>query len=201
MKRQGDLTPEAWLGDLAELTTQFLCRVEGQDTSMAGGFRAFEALLTGVRSRRARVWWIGNGGSAAVCSHLSQDYMNKLGLRTQFLGDPALLTCMANDFGYGEVYARPLSHLADPGDLLIAISSSGRSENIVRAVGQAMASGLSLVALSGFGPDNPLWNLGPDLAFYVPSNRYGLVELSHEAILHALVETIYLREREKDEDT
>jgi D-sedoheptulose 7-phosphate isomerase len=140
----------------------------------------------------ANIWWVGNGGSSAICSHLSQDMLNKLGARSFFLGDVSLMTCMANDFGYENVYFQPLKKLAKPEDLLIAISSSGNSDNILLCAEMALERGMKLITLSGFKDDNRLWNMKSDLSFFVPADLFGLVELTHEAILHGVVESLWL---------
>jgi D-sedoheptulose 7-phosphate isomerase len=99
---------------------------------------------------------------------------------------------MANDFGYENVYFQPLKKLAKPEDLLIAISSSGNSDNILLCAEMALGRGMKLITLSGFKDDNRLWNMKSDLSFFVPADLFGLVELTHEAILHGVVESLWL---------
>lgn len=105
------------------------------------------------------------------------------------LTDPALITCLANDFGYEHVYSFALAAMVAPGDLLVAISSSGKSPNILNGVGAAKSAGASVVTLSGFGAANPLRSLG-DVNLYVDSMDYGTVELEHAAILHRLTDRL-----------
>ena len=78
------------------------------------------------------VYFIGNGGSAAIASHMAIDWMNKSGFNTRALNDPAALTCLANDYGYEEVFKRQLQDISGR-DLLVAISSSGKSPSILTA--------------------------------------------------------------------
>ena len=130
-------------------------------------------------------WLIGNGGSAAVCSHVATD-MLKAGYSAFVVGDPASITMLANDEGHDNVYATPLKLHARPGDTLIAISSSGRSENILLAVRVARECRMGVVTFSGFDSHNPLRSMG-DINYYVPSHNYGIVELSTLAILHSVV--------------
>lgn len=129
------------------------------------------------------VYVIGNGGSAGVASHAVIDLVNVAKLRAFTLHEPALLTCMANDYGYEQAFARLLAQMAKPGDVLIAISSSGNSANIRNAATQMTDSGGAVITLSGFAADNPLRSLG-DINIWLDSRDYGLVEIGHQFILH-----------------
>jgi D-sedoheptulose 7-phosphate isomerase len=126
---------------------------------------------------------VGNGGSAAVASHIATD-MVKQGTRARTLTDPAVFSAYANDEGYEHAYERQIDVMAV--DYLIAISSSGRSKNILNAVTAAKARGAHVFTFSGFSPTNPLRQLG-HVNYYVPSSNYGIVEIAHLTILHSLV--------------
>lgn len=132
---------------------------------------------------------IGNGGSAAIASHQAVDYWKRGGLRTVAFNDASLLTCIANDFGYPHVFEKPIEMFADPPDVLVAISSSGNSVNILNGVHAARAKSCAVVTMSGFEQDNRLRGLG-DINFYVPSSEYGYVEITHVTILHCLADYI-----------
>ena len=136
-----------------------------------------------------KYFFIGNGGSAAIASHMATDFSNKAGISALALNDLSALTCVSNDYGYGDVFERQLGWHAKPGDRLFAISSSGQSANILNAAKYAGRAGLMVITMSGFAPDNPLRQLG-DVNFYVPSSSYGIVETAHLAILHALLEDV-----------
>lgn len=143
---------------------------------------------------------IGNGGSAGIAMHALEDYANIGGLKTMDFYGPALLTCMANDYGYENVFAKPIEMFAEPGDMLFAISSSGKSPNIIKAVDAAKVRGCVVVTFSGFDDDNPLRKMGK-LNFYTPSTHYGFVELAHQALIHCILDLfvrnkIYEEERE-----
>lgn len=131
--------------------------------------------------------FIGNGGSAGIASHLAIDFTKNGGMRALAFNDPAALTCLGNDFGYDQVFARQIAAHGRPGDLLVAISSSGRSANILNGVAAARRLGIGVVGLSGFGADNPLRRAG-DINFYLPSGRYGFVEIGHLALAHMLLD-------------
>lgn len=134
-----------------------------------------------------KIIFIGNGGSAAIASHMAEDYSKNGNLRSITFNDAALLTCYANDFGYENVFSEAIKTYADEGDILVAISSSGKSINILNACKAAKELGLYVVTLSGFSDVNPLRQLG-DLNFYVSAYQYGFVEISHLAILHAALD-------------
>lgn len=131
--------------------------------------------------------FVGNGGSAGIASHSAIDYTKAGDLRALALNDGAALTCLGNDLGYEQVFAYQVRAHGRPGDVLIAISSSGRSPSILNAVAAAREQGMAVVTLSGFAPDNALRRSG-DVNFYVASDHYGMVEISHLAICHAMLD-------------
>ncbi|WP_051340663.1 SIS domain-containing protein [Azospirillum halopraeferens] len=151
---------------------------------------AFVRMETAVRSAHAagnKVMFIGNGGSAGICSHHAVDYSKNGGIRSMAFNDGAMLTCLGNDYGYEHVFAKQIDYHGRRGDVLVAISSSGRSANILNGVCAARAIGCEVVTLSGFAPDNPLRRAG-DINVYIESFEYGFVELAHTSMLHALLD-------------
>lgn len=169
-------------------------RVEASDGALTvldydEGIRRATDLVRGQTAAGRKVIFVGNGGSAAIASHQAVDYWKNGGMRAIAFNDPALLTCVGNDFGYPHVFEKPIAMFADQGDVLIAISSGGRSENILRAVGAGVEAGCRVITMSGFRPDNPLRARG-ELNFYVPSDSYGYVEITHLAVCHCIVDTI-----------
>ena len=169
-----------------------LCRVEVSDlagTSLSQG-EAVTMIIGWARATHAsgrKLMFVGNGGSAGICSHMATDYSKNGGMRSLAFNDGSMLTCLGNDLGYENVFAKQLDLHAVDGDLLIAISSGGKSRNILEAVGVARRRGCRVVTLSGFGADNPLRKLG-DVNFYLGSDQYGYVEVGHLAILHAILD-------------
>lgn len=145
--------------------------------------------------KNRKILLVGNGGSAAICSHLAVDFTKAAGIRAINFSDPSLLTCFANDYGYESAYAEMIRVYGDSGDLLIAISSSGNSLNIVNAVREAKRLGMSIITLSGFDENNLLRNLG-NVNFHLNSSEYNVVENGHEQILLALCDCIRLGEAE-----
>ncbi len=135
---------------------------------------------------------VGNGGSASVVAHAQNDLVKACGIRALVYQDVPLLTAYANDHGYPKGYADALAIWLDARDVLIAVSSSGASPNILTAVQVAKKAGAIVITCTGFSPDNPLRQLG-HLNFYVPSSDYGQVELTHAALLHCLTDRLVIR--------
>jgi D-sedoheptulose 7-phosphate isomerase len=142
-----------------------------------------------MRAMGTKAILVGNGGSAAIASHHANDFGRNAGLRAIAFNDGALITCLANDYGYEEAFAQAVRLHGDSGDALIAISSSGKSPNILHAVLEARKRGIFTITFSGFAADNPLLSLG-HLNFHVPSESYGIVETAHLLLLHAFVERL-----------
>ncbi len=159
----------------------------GNSLSIDDGVNHAIALVGEILAAGGKVMFIGNGGSAAIASHMAIDYLRNGGVPAITFNDAASLTCLGNDFGYEHVFSRQIELHAREQDLLIAISSSGASQNILNGVGIARERGCRVLSLSGFSPENPLRS-GGDLNFYVASHHYGRVEASHLLILHAFLD-------------
>jgi D-sedoheptulose 7-phosphate isomerase len=134
-----------------------------------------------------KIMFVGNGGSAGICSHLAIDFSKNGGLRAMAFNDPSALTCLGNDLGYENVFAKQIEFHGRAGDLLVAISSSGRSQNILNAAKAARAVNCMIVTFSGFTDDNDLRSAG-DVNFFVRSKEYGFVEVAHLALCHAVLD-------------
>jgi D-sedoheptulose 7-phosphate isomerase len=145
-----------------------------------------------VHDAGGKAMFIGNGGSAAISSHMAIDFSKNGRVRALAFNDGAALTCLGNDHDFSEVFSRQIGFHAQAGDLLFAISSSGRSADIVKGVAAARDIGCHIVTLSGFTPDNPLRLLG-DINLFVPSDAYGFVEISHLVLCHAVVDQLTAR--------
>jgi len=153
------------------------------------GVRAAAEFMKKRTAAGRKLIFIGNGASAAISSHQAADYWKNGGMRAIAFNDAALLTCVSNDIGYAHVFEKPVEMFADKGDVLVAISSSGKSENILKAARAARAKGCGIITLSGFKARNPLRSLG-DINFYVPSAQYGHIEILHHSICHCALEYI-----------
>ena len=132
---------------------------------------------------------VGNGGSAAMASHLSIDFTKASGIRAISFNESSLLTCFSNDYGYENWVTEALKAYGDSGDMVILISSSGKSQNILNGASQAKKMEMKLITLSGFSSDNPLRKCG-DINFWVDSNIYNIVEMVHHIWLVSIVDYI-----------
>lgn len=132
---------------------------------------------------------IGNGGSNAIAQHIAQDYTKVLNKRALCFADASRLTCYINDYGRDSAYYKFIEDFAKSDTLIILISSSGRSDNIILSAQYCRYNKLNYIILSGFDYDNELRrDFGSDalLDIWVDSKEYGVVELTHEAILHSV---------------
>lgn len=146
-------------------------------------------LIKVVHKKRKKLIIVGNGGSAAIASHVAVDLTKNADVRAINFNEADLITCLANDYGYEHWVGQALDFYADEGDLLILISSSGSSVNIINAAKKAKEKGLMVITFSGFSKNNPLKSLG-DLNFWVDSNEYNIVENTHSVWLLAVVDRL-----------
>jgi D-sedoheptulose 7-phosphate isomerase len=152
--------------------------------------------IESVRMRRARLWVAGNGGSAAIADHLLCDWVKGTSTPSQLpihvhslVSNTALLTACANDFGYDASFSRQIEMQAQPGDVLICISSSGNSANILAALRTARTIGLKTIALTGFGGGEAVGLA--DISLHIAAHNYGVVEDCHQILMHNIAQYIY----------
>ena len=147
-------------------------------------------LLLEVKSHNKKVLIFGNGGSASIASHISVDLTKNAGLRCLNFNEASLITCFANDYGFEHWVEKAIDFYGDEGDLLIVISSSGQSENMLNGVQAARNANFnSVVTLSGFAKDNALSQLG-DINLWLDSSAYNFVESVHQIWLLTIVDLI-----------
>ncbi len=182
MKKQ---TISLYLRDLAKHLSATKVTSKKNALSLESGIKKAVDRLVSLRKNSTKVMLIGNGGSAAIASHQAMDLWRSGGIRSMAFNDAVGLTCLGNDFGYEYVFSKGIQMFADKGDLLLAVSSSGRSKNILNAVSEARQRKCAVITFSGFGADNPLRASG-DLNFYVGSQSYGFEEVAHLALIHAI---------------
>ena len=125
---------------------------DGTSLPLDQGIDWMRRAATEAHVRGNKIMFVGNGGSAGISSHMAIDYSKNGGLRATAFNDPAALTCLGNDLGYEQVFAKQLELHLRPGDLLVAISSSGRSLNILNAAAVARAGGCRIVPFRGSAP-------------------------------------------------
>ena len=156
----------------------------GEVLTMSAALPPLCLLAKEVHAVRGTIHFVGNGASACMASHMAVDWTKNAGVRALAYNDTAFLTAIGNDLGYDQVFAQPVSWFAEPGDLLVTISSSGNSPNVLNAIEAARQKQLRVVTFSGMKANNASRNLG-DLNFFVPGWTYGLVECAHQVLLHA----------------
>ncbi|HEY4254951.1 MAG TPA: SIS domain-containing protein [Chlamydiales bacterium] len=174
-------------GRLSELSQ---CVAECFVTEGLSSITVDQGLISAARliaATQGIVYVIGNGGSAGIASHFANDLLKALHIPSQTLYDSNLMTCLSNDLGYEHVFSFPLKKLLKSNDLLVAISSSGKSPNILNATQVAIEHRIPLITLSGFFPSNPLRAQG-SLNFWIDRSDYGLVESAHFILLHSLID-------------
>lgn len=150
-------------------------------------------IFTIHKESHSQLFFVGNGGSSAIASHMTADFMKNGGMNTYSLYDNAVTTCMGNDYGYEYIFSRPMEFLVREGDIVVAISSSGESQSIVNAIETAKKKKARVITLTGFKSNNRAKQMG-DVNVYVPSDKYGIVESIHNLILQQIVDMIMERD-------
>lgn len=143
--------------------------------------------LKSIITKFKKIIIIGNGGSNAIASHISVDYTKWLKIPTFSFSDSSMLTAYMNDFGVEEAYKQYLKDFSSPKTFIILISSSGNSMNIINAAKYCEENNLKYAGLSGFSYNNKLNSMNANFKYHVNYNSYGIVELSHEILLHSIV--------------
>jgi len=190
MKNEFCSNPNEYFGKLAELLKSTeATALDGTASPMDEACRKGVELIAATKTSGAKVMLIGNGGSAAIVSHIQNDLCDSAGVRAIVFNEPPFLTAVANDHGYETFFEQAVRLWAEKGDLLVAVSSSGRSKSILRAIEAGKEKGVISLTFSGFRPDNPLRQLG-DINFYVKSEVYGFVETAHAVIGHFLTDSV-----------
>ncbi|MCR5622747.1 MAG: SIS domain-containing protein [Treponema sp.] len=161
---------------------------QGRKLSAQDGLEAWATKAKEVRDKLGGLtFFCGNGASATMAEHMSHDWFQNGRMNTTTCSETAHLTAIANDISYEDVFSYRIGRILSEKDILVTISSSGNSPNIVKAVRTARDKGAYIITLSGKSGDNQSRKLG-DLNFWVPLDTYGLVESAHAVILHAALD-------------
>jgi len=142
-----------------------------------------------ARTNKRNVFIIGNGASATMASHVAVDFWKNLKIKAQLFTDSASLTAVGNDISFTESFSEPLKLYGTPDDLLISISSSGDSPNIVNGIGIAHQKRLITISLTGMKKSNEANSLSR-YSLYYPGQTYGSVESAHALILHYIIDSL-----------
>jgi len=134
-----------------------------------------------------KIYIVGNGGSSSIASHVSVDFAKAANVPCSTFNNSNLITCFANDYGYENWVKEAIKSYCSKNDLLILISSSGKSMNIINAAQYCLDQKINLITLSGFQDTNPLNQMG-DVNFHVNSEDYNFIEMTHHIILVSIVD-------------
>ena len=178
------MSDHAWLTAYVERYRRAVC-----DPDVLPALIELKRLLQGTHAAGKKVICAGNGGSAAMASHIAVDLTKAAGIRSINFNEADLITCFANDYGYAHWLEKAIAYYGDAGDAAILISSSGKSPNMLNAAQAAVERGLTVVTMTGFAPDNPLRQLGA-LNLWVDSAVYNIVESTHQLWLLAVCDLI-----------
>lgn len=150
---------------------------------------SFKATIIQVREQGGKLMLAGNGASASIASHLATDFAKHGRIRAMAFNDANLITALGNDCGYENWIAKAVDIYADPQDILVLISSSGKSSNVVKAAHRAKELGLYVAAFTGFAKGNPLGSAA-DINFWVESRAYNIIECTHMILLAGVVDML-----------
>jgi D-sedoheptulose 7-phosphate isomerase len=184
-------TSDVWLSSLTEATdvlNRFIA-----DPEQLRKCEAFSKLLTETFRSGGKLFTCGNGGSHCDAMHFAEEFTgryrkDRAPLGALALGDPSHVTCVSNDYGFNEIFSRQLIGMARRGDLLVGLSTSGNSENVIRAVTAAKEIGVKSVAL--LGRDGGKLKELADLAIVIPANTSDRIQEMHIKIIHTVIETV-----------
>ena len=154
-------------------------------------YKKFEAIRSKISSlnKKNKIILIGNGGSASISSHVAVDITKILKKRAITFNEPNLITCFANDYGYERWAEKALEAYAIKDDIIILISSSGKSKNIINAAKYAKKNKIYLATFTGFKKNNPVSKIGNE-NLWVDSSEYNVIEMVHHIWLLSLVDLI-----------
>ena len=147
-------------------------------------------ILIETNKNKHKIMIFGNGGSAAIASHFSVDLTKNAGIRCLNFNESDLITCFSNDYGYEKWVEKAVSFYGDEGDVLILISASGKSKNMINACKAAKEKKMSkIITFTGHDENNPLSKLGA-INFWINSKAYNFVENTHQVWLLTIVDLI-----------
>ena len=144
-------------------------------------------LINNCKRNNGKVFMVGNGGSSSIASHVSVDFAKVANIKSDTFNNSNLITCFANDYGHENWVFEAIKVYCQKKDMLILISSSGTSKNIINAANYCKNNNIPLITLSGFSVDNPLNKLG-DINIHIKSENFNYIEMSHHIILLSIVD-------------
>lgn len=195
--------PDSRFSDVSDYATAYFSEVAKAAASIdKDKLNQAVQLLTRTYSDGGMLFSCGNGGSAAIANHLVCDHSKLVRTDTDLLSRVVslsstieIITAIGNDISYDEIFSYQLKTLAKPGDVLITISSSGDSENIVRAALWAKENKIPVISMTGFSGGRSATIA--DINLHVAANNYGVIEDTHQSLMHILAQ--YVRQAHMDE--
>lgn len=160
---------------------------QGEVISMDEGMKLWSDHAYDTQQKSGMLFFCGNGASATMAEHMSHDWFQNARINTYTCSETSHITAISNDVSFENVFAYRIERILTEKDILVTISSSGNSPNIIRAIEEARKKGAFIVTLSGKDGDNKSRQMG-DLNFYVPLDTYGLVESAHAVLLHCVLD-------------
>ena len=149
-------------------------------------------ILIAAKKKNSRVFIFGNGGSAAIASHVAVDLTKNIKIKAMNFNEASLITCFSNDYGYEKWIEKSIEFYANNGDVVILISSSGKSKNMLNACKASRRKKISkIITLTGDKKNNPLSRLG-DINLWIDSNIYNHIENTHQIWLLSICDLISL---------
>lgn len=160
----------------------------GEELEISDGLKLWAKKAKDIKDNtKGLMFFCGNGASATMAEHMSHDWFQNGQVNTYTVSETSHLTAISNDVSYEDVFAYRINRICSERDMLVTISSSGKSPNVVKAITTAKEKGTYVVTVSGKSPDNKSRNSG-DLNFYVPLDTYGMVESAHAVLIHAALD-------------
>ena len=150
---------------------------------------SLKSLMENVNDKQGKVVLFGNGGSAAIASHVAVDLVKNAGIKSTTYNEYDLITCLSNDYGFEKWMEKAVEYYCQEDDLVILISSSGNSKNVINAAKKCKEMNIKVATFSGFDSNNKLRQLG-DLNFWLDSKAYNIVEMTHQIWLLGVVDAI-----------
>ena len=150
-------------------------------------FKKSIQIIKKIKKNKGNIFLVGNGGSSSIASHVSVDFVKTAKIKSSTFNNSNLITCFANDFGHDNWIVEAVKSYISKNDMLILISSSGKSKNIINAAKYCKKNQIDLITLTGFNKNNKISKLG-NVNFHISSNQYNFIEMSHHIILVYLVD-------------
>lgn len=179
------------LEEFEKLIQNCVCTTQDDLLDLDEAMELSTAFLSQVKEQNKHLYAVGNGSSGGIASQFCAHLLKNLHIAAHSLFEPLVMTTVASDHGYAEVYRHPLKTLLKEGDLLLAMSTRGKSTNILYAAEEAREKGALLITLSGFESSNPLREAG-DLNFWIDTHDESLVDLAHHFLLQTMIGTLSL---------